>query len=129
MMSAPVRLPLLLLGATLILSACVTTPPAAPPPPASTTQPAPPRPAPSRPAACTDCGTVMHIETVAAGKAQGALGGIVGSVASKPVAGDLDYKVHVRMDNGSRTAVVIEERGNLKVNSRVRVVNGRLVMR
>ena len=71
----------------------------------------------------------MHIETVAAGKAQGALGGIVGSVASKPVAGDLDYKVHVRMDNGSRTAVVIEERGNLKVNSRVRVVNGRLVMR
>lgn len=129
-MSAPARLPLLLLGAALILSACVTTPPAAPPSPAPTQPaPAPSRPAPSRPSACTDCGTVMHIETVAAGKAQGALGGIVGSVASKPVAGDLDYKVHVRMDNGSRTAIVVEERGNLKVNSRVRVVNGRLVTR
>ena len=131
-MSARSRL-LLPIGAALLLAACATTAPLPAPSPPAASRPAPPpvRPAaPARPAVCADCGTIVHIETVAAGKAQGAvLGGIVGSVASKPVAGDLDYKVHVRMDNGARTAVILEERGAWKVNSRVRVVGGRLVAR
>ena len=132
-MSARPRLPLLLLGAALLLSSCATivTPPAPSPPTTSRPAPAPARPpVPARPAVCAECGTIVHIETVAAGKAQGAvLGGIVGSVASRPVAGDLDYKVHLRMDNGARTSVILEERGAWKINSRVRVVGGRLVAR
>lgn len=119
-------------ASALVLAACASSQGVGPKPtgpspssPAPTPQPAP---QPSRPSACGDCGTVVHIETVAAGKAQGAvLGGIVGSVASKPVSGDLDYNVHVRMDDGRRVVVRQEERGSLRLNSRVRVVNGRLV--
>lgn len=121
---------LLVLASALVLAACASAPGVTPKPDAP---PSPTRPAiptqPSRPAACADCGTIVHIETVAAGKAQGAvLGGIVGSVASKPVSGDLDYNVHVRLDDGRRVVVRQEEIGGLRQNSRVRVVDGKLVL-
>lgn len=125
---------LLALASALVLAACASAPgvtpkPTAPPSPTRPATPTQPSPQPSRPTACADCGTIVHIETIAAGKAQGAvLGGIVGSVASKPVSGDLDYNVHVRLDDGRRVVVRLEELGGLRQNSRVRVVGGKLVL-
>lgn len=75
---------------------------------------------------CDDCGRIVHVETVAAGNSK-ALGGIVGSVASKPLPGTYDYRIHVQLDNGQRTSVLRDELDGLEPGQRVRVSEGRLI--
>ncbi|MFT3762738.1 MAG: hypothetical protein QM761_09060 [Pseudoxanthomonas sp.] len=119
------------LAASLLLAACATAPQGRPVvtsgpgqhPPATTAGPA----AAPGPTVCMDCGTVVHVQSVAAGKASGALGGIVGGVAAKPVAGQLSYDIHVRLDDGRTVVVRQDEAGGVREGQRVRVAGGRLV--
>ncbi|MFT3756290.1 MAG: hypothetical protein QM769_10165 [Pseudoxanthomonas sp.] len=117
----------------MLLAACVTTPVGRPvvtqgPVRAASTQPIEaPAPAAKTTPACTDCGTVAHIETIAAGKSSNALGGIVGGVAGKPMAGQLAYKIHVRMDDGRSVVIQRDDADGMRQGQRVRVVGGKLV--
>jgi len=59
-------------------------------------------------------------------------GAIGGAVAGNEIerrrayGGDVDYKINVRLDNGSIRAVVQEDLGNVRVGDRVRIENGRV---
>jgi outer membrane lipoprotein SlyB len=123
------RSPLLpAIAAALALAACASAPVGTPVVTSGPAQRPPVAGVPAAPTACGDCGTVVHIETVAASKPSGpVLGGIVGGVAGRPVPGQLTHNVYVRMDDGRKVVVRRDELGGLRENQRVRVVGGRLL--
>jgi outer membrane lipoprotein SlyB len=126
---------LCLLGAFLLLSACASAP--RKPPPAVVVPPRPVTPA----IVCHECGRIERVEmasNVRATASGGAvLGGVVGGVLSKPATPAatakpgvqvLTFRIALRMDDGRRLTIHQPQLASgLRVGSRVRVVNGRVV--